>query len=128
MARKTKADWIKANPEKHRAWVEERRLRPDYFAKALIRRLSSRCSRNDVEFNLTVEDIVIPKKCPVLGIELKKTIGNGARTDNTPSIDRVDNDRGYVKDNIIIVSWRANRLKSDATPEELRRIAKFYGR
>lgn len=61
----------------------------------------------------------------MLGIPLE--FSQSSRTDNTPSIDRVDNSKGYVKNNIVIVSWRANRLKSDATPYELRRLAKFYG-
>jgi cupin superfamily acireductone dioxygenase involved in methionine salvage len=43
-----------------------------------------------------------------------------------PSIDRIDNTRGYIKDNIIIVSRRANILKKDATIDELRKLANYY--
>ena len=43
-----------------------------------------------------------------------------------PSIDRIDNTRGYVKDNIIIVSRRANILKKDATINELIKLANYY--
>jgi hypothetical protein len=38
--------------------------------------------------------------------------------------DRKDNARGYVKDNVRVISWRANRLKSDATLEELRLLVR----
>mgnify|MGYP006166398807 FL=1 len=34
--------------------------------------------------------------------------------------------KGYVKDNIIVVSMRANRIKSDATVDEIRKVADFY--
>ena len=44
----------------------------------------------------------------------------------TPSIDRIDPKKGYVKDNIIVVSMRANRIKSDATVDEIWKVADFY--
>lgn len=74
-------------------------------------------------FNLTVEDIVIPKTCPVLGITLEM---NSVRSDTSPTLDRIDNDKGYEKDNVIVVSWRANRLKADATVDEMKMLARFY--
>jgi len=46
--------------------------------------------------------------------------------DLTPSIDRIDPKKGYVKDNIIVVSMRANRIKNDATVDEIRKVADFY--
>lgn len=128
MTTSRKTLWIKANPERHKAALLARKLKPDYFARALLRKLGSRCRKSGLELGLTLEDIVVPSHCPVLGIPLIKTIGKGTRTDNTPSIDRVDNSRGYVQDNIVIISWRANRLKSDATVDELRRISKYYGK
>jgi len=72
--------------------------------------------KRGIYFNLTAEDIIIPTHCPVLGIELKKTLG---REDCTPSLDRIDNDLGYVKDNVWVISFKANRCKSDLNKEEL---------
>ena len=46
--------------------------------------------------------------------------------DLTKSIDRIDPKKGYVKDNIIVVSMRANRIKTDATVDEIRRVTDFY--
>ena len=43
-----------------------------------------------------------------------------------PYVDRIDNDRGYVKGNVEVISWRANWLKANATPEEMRRMADYY--
>lgn len=83
----------------------------------LLSSAKSRSKALNIPFSLSLEDIVIPKKCPALGIDMFFT--DGARTDNTPSIDRRDPAKGYTKDNIKVISWRANRLKSDASLEEL---------
>lgn len=48
------------------------------------------------------------------------------RHDGSPTIDRIINDLGYVKGNVIVISWRANRIKSDATLAELKAIVAFY--
>jgi hypothetical protein len=74
-----------------------------------------------VEFSIDKEDIQIPELCPIFGIPLIRV--GGARTDNTPSIDRIDPSKGYVKGNVWIISWLANRIKTNATPSQLRRIA-----
>ena len=46
--------------------------------------------------------------------------------DLTPSIDRINPKKGYIKENIIVVSMKANRIKTDATVEEIRKVADFY--
>lgn len=79
-----------------------------------------------MDFNLLPEDIVIPDVCPVLGIELRHNYGKNGPTDHSPTVDRIDNSKGYVRGNVIVVSFRANRLKSDATSAELLRVANFY--
>lgn len=77
-----------------------------------------------MEFSLEVEDIVVPSHCPVLGIELN-TLATRAGLDHAPTVDRLDNTRGYVKDNICIISFRANAIKRDATLAELEAIVKY---
>ena len=84
-----------------------------------------RAKKKGLSFSLVYEDIFIPLKCPVLGIPLFS--GSAASRDNSPSLDRIDNNKGYVKGNIIVISYRANRLKSDSNPIELKKIIKFYG-
>jgi hypothetical protein len=44
------------------------------------------------------------------------------------SLDRRNNDLGYVPGNVVVVSLRANQLKNDATVTELRQLADFYGK
>jgi len=84
-----------------------------------------RAKRNGLEFDLTFDDVTIPNKCPVLGIDIHPNI-NKRMQDNSPSIDRIDSTKGYTKDNIVVVSWRANRIKSNATIIELQQISNFY--
>lgn len=69
---------------------------------------------------------MIPSHCPILGIPVYQMTGNGGGGDHSPSLDRIRGDLGYVPGNVIVISNRANRLKSDASIEELRSIASFY--
>ncbi len=99
--------------------------------KALLSGAKSRAKFAGIEFSITENDITLPDKCPILGIELKSGFGMGFgrllhEKDSRFSIDRIDNQRGYTSDNVIIVSYRANRLKSDASLEEIKKIASFY--
>jgi predicted DNA-binding protein YlxM (UPF0122 family) len=68
-----------------------------------------------------------PDFCPILGLELNYSgYGSGKeRSDSSPSVDRIDSNKGYTIDNIHIISWRANRIKNDSTPEELKKIADY---
>lgn len=86
----------------------------------------SRAKRKGMAFNLTSDDLVLPERCPVLGIPL--IVGDGKLCQNSPSLDRIDNTKGYVRGNVIIVSHRANAIKNDATVEELGKVYRFYKR
>jgi hypothetical protein len=73
-----------------------------------------------------VEDIVIPLHCPVLGLPLYRNSGGAAQGPNSPSLDRIDPALGYVQGNVKVISSRANAIKSNASPEELLRVAAYY--
>jgi hypothetical protein len=72
----------------------------------------NRAKKAGLPFNIDPEDCEIPDLCPVLGIKLINK-GFGTRNDATPTLDRIRNTEGYVKGNVKIISWKANRLKSD---------------
>ena len=89
--------------------------------KAMLASAKNRAKKKELEFNLTVEDIVIPEFCPILDVRL--SLYEKKRTYLSPSLDRIDNTKGYIKGNIAVISWRANRIKSDADSKELRKVA-----
>lgn len=91
--------------------------------KALFQRTRKRAADKGLPFDLEESDIVVPEFCPVLGIRLQ--IGD-RKFGASPSIDRIVPALGYVKGNVLICSQRANRIKNDATIEELRRVLAFY--
>jgi len=93
----------------------------------LFRQLKNSAIKRGIEFDLDLSDlneISFPITCPILGMPLH--FNRGKVEDNSYSVDRMDSTKGYTVDNIIIVSYRANRLKSDATLEELKNITDFY--
>jgi len=85
-----------------------------------------RAKRKGVPFDITLEDLEFPDVCPVLGIPLIARAGKFH--DNSPSIDRIVPEKGYVKGNVQIMSYRANRIKCHASLDELRRIVAFMER
>ena len=75
-----------------------------------------------LEHTITPYDIEVPDVCPVLGIKLRPGGSNVGFKDDLASVDRIDSSLGYVPGNIRVISWRANRLKSDNTIDTLEKI------
>lgn len=92
-------------------------------ANKLLKEAKYRAKKRNLLFNLTLDDIQIPPLCPVFNTPLVFKGGPDA-----PSVDRIDNTKGYTKDNIIIVSLKANLFKSYATIDELKQLVKFYAK
>ena len=95
-------------------------------ARLILLNARARARRLGIEFTLTVKDIAIPKLCPVLGISL--VAGGNSRKgfkDNSPSLDRKDNSKGYTPDNVRVISWRANDVKGNATVAELEKVLEY---
>lgn len=95
--------------------------------KELWQQLKQSATKRKIPFSLTLNDLnnlSFPVTCPILGLELKFNKNKAA--DDSYSIDRVDSSRGYEIDNIIVISQKANRIKNNATPEELAKIEQFY--
>ena len=94
-----------------------RRRNPD---RNLHRSAKARAKNKNIPFDLDYTDIVIPDKCPILNITLVSGVDTGAGgNENSPSLDRIDNTKGYIKGNIQVISNKANSMKFTATPEEL---------
>jgi|SRR5882672_2925655 len=100
--------------------IRHRKLNPE---KHLLWRLKGRARKLGVHFNLTIEDIKIPERCPLLGIKINKP-NTGRLGDNSLSFDRINPKLGYIKGNVLIVSNRANTLKGNSNSRELLLLAK----
>lgn len=91
--------------------------------KVILGKAKQRAKEKGWDFNLTLDDIVIPEMCPVLGIpiyrDLKKLV------DNSPTLDRIDNTKGYVKGNVCVISHRANVIKSFGSLEDHQKVIEY---
>jgi len=82
----------------------------------------NRSKRKNIPFNLTIEDIIIPDLCPLL--EIPFILGIERNYEQTFSIDRINPTKGYIKENIWVITKRANTMKSNASKHELITFAK----
>ena len=103
---KVKAD-KKAYEERNREVLQlvQRRRRKKFPARELLKSAKRRAKDRDVEFNLTEDDIQVPKLCPVFGYQL--VVNEGAAKYNSPSLQLIDKTKGYTPDNIRVVSRSA---------------------
>lgn len=99
--------WWKSRPEKY-IWTAARK----------------RAEKRGIEFTIEPEDIIIPERCPIFDTPLGE-VHNGKDRENSPCLDRIDNTKGYVKGNISVISFKANRLKSNLTVEILERLMNY---
>jgi len=114
---------LKRTVEQERAKERTFKWESNNPEKVIYNRAIYRARKKGLPFNITWEDIIIPSCCPILGIPLK--VNKGGRSGmfpDSPSLDRIVPELGYVKGNIRVISNRANHLKSDATLEEHRAI------
>lgn len=115
--------WFANNPGYSKQWHKENRT--GTFEKKLISLLNSarsRAKKKGIEFTITCADFVAITHCPILKVLLDFSVEGKNAKYNSPSIDRIDPSKGYVPGNVWIISYRANRIKSDATIEELEMI------
>jgi len=116
--RKTQAENAKNNFTKHGD--------SNTYEYRMWTKAKSRAVEKSLPFDISHTDIEIPKHCPILGIPLYK--GDTQEKDNSPSLDRLIPELGYVKGNINVVSNRANTLKRDGTLEEFEKIVAWLKR
>lgn len=122
----SRAEYMKEYRERNRETVRRqsressarrRKEVPEYF---MLHNAKTRAKKRQEPCTITVEDIVIPERCPILGIPL--AVNTGLLGPGSPSLDRFDPSLGYVPGNVWVISHRANSMKNDASPEELRQF------
>ena len=106
--------WSRENKDKRK--IAQQNYRKENPVKYLIALAKRRAERRGIEFSIGPDDLSVPDICPLLEIPIDSY---SKKPDFRPSIDRIDNSKGYVKGNVMIVSQRANRIKSDCCGEEM---------
>lgn len=93
------------------------------FEFELIRGAKRRAKAKGIPCSISIKDIVIPEYCPILGLKLKAS--DGCMSDDSPTLDRIRPELGYISGNVQVVSFLANRMKSNANEEQLRKFSKW---
>ena len=110
-----------------RKYQAKRRQDFEFRLQMLLRASKQRAALKQREHTLTLEDIkeLYPAdgKCPVFGITLE--FNSAGFRETSPSLDRIDSSKGYTRDNVQVISWKANRLKAYATIEDLEILVAF---
>jgi len=128
--RRTKDGWcLMCNYENSTEFRNSQRGK-EYFGSyekskeiVILSNAKQRAKKLKVPFDLTLDDIIIPSHCPVFGIEIKNN--EIYKSNHSPSIDRLVPEKGYVKNNICIISDKANRLKSNMTIEDVKKLLHY---
>lgn len=91
----------------------------------MYRRAKARAAKTGIEFSISKEDIKIPERCPILGVELQVFKGKPGGRKNSPALDRKDCSKGYTVENVWVISHLANMMKSNANAEELLKFSNW---
>lgn len=124
--RERRKKYVNSERQKVRDLSDKEQVYHWRFLQSKLDTCKHRAKKFGMESTLTREEIkeLIPDnlRCPVFH---NKFIFNAFSPDNL-SLDRIDNTKGYTKENTVVVSKRVNTIKGDATVEELYIIADFY--
>ncbi len=120
--------WYKRNKERHSAYNKEyyKKMYAERPIHYLLKAAKARAKKAGLDFDITADDLTMPEVCPVLGIKLERH--EGRLRYNSPSVDRIDNSRGYVKGNVAIISNKANTKKGELTIDEVRSLLIYMER
>ena len=104
-------------------WQKENR--DLHIEKYLLYGATRRAKEKGLDFTIELSDIVIPELCPYLKEPFQLTNRRrGEDRTNWPSLDRIDNDKGYIKGNIEVISHLANTMKGKASLMQLKQFSK----
>ncbi|MBO48324.1 MAG: hypothetical protein CMD57_04985 [Gammaproteobacteria bacterium] len=111
-------------------WVNTKDALIRAFIAKSIGQAKKRARKKHLDFNITNEYLldIFPQDliCPVLKIKMQ--IGSNGGKENTPSIDRTNNSKGYVKGNIKWISTKANILKSSLSKKDVELLNLYFSK
>lgn len=109
--------WLSKKENRQRAYTLDKQSRERNITTSMLYMAKKRAKVKGIDFNITKEDLLVPEICPILEIPIK--FGDKSCYFNSPTLDRIDVTKGYVKGNVRIISMLANSMKNAATIEQL---------
>lgn len=96
-----------------------------YKCKKMCYNSKKRATIMQISHNCTIDYLlsIAPKICPILKIDLNYL--SIKKDKNSPSLDRIDPQKGYIIGNVQIISYLANLMKSFANKEDLINFAEW---
>jgi len=94
-----------------------------HHLKAYLGNARARAIRENVPFDLVLQDLeaIATDECPIFHTPFvwgASGLGKGKTRPDSPTLDRILPERGYVKGNVAFLSYRANRIKDNGTMQE----------
>ena len=90
----------------------------------MLRDAKKRAQNKNIPFDLTYEHIIeiLTDECPIFKTAFNYGENRGIQ-DHSPSIDRINPVHGYTIGNVVIISVKANRIKSAYCADDLYKVA-----
>lgn len=118
--------WAIESGERYISWKSKEKYIHDRI-RGINKGCRARAKGKNLKYNLDIEylESIFPKNmiCPVFGTQMEFHTGE---IHTSPSVDRINPEKGYTKGNVVWVSYRANSIKQDATPDEILKVGNFY--
>lgn len=92
--------------------------------KMMLQSAKVRAKKKGIDYNIELEDVCDSLVCPVTGQPLIWDVAGNPQA-NSPSLDRIDSTKGYIKGNVKVIAWWANALKNDVTFEQMEQIYNY---
>lgn len=95
--------------------------------RGYIIRNSKYCAkRRGIHFDLKYTDFELPEVCPILGMKLEYGSGHDGNSPCHATLDRIDNNLGYIPGNVMVISRLANAMKNEASFDQIQTFITNY--
>lgn len=139
-----KMNWINCNRSLYNSYIKKwQKNNPEFYKECLINyenrnrvkrwfdKIKYRANKRGDVFDLDLNDLDIPEFCPILKIPMsfpdrRINVDKTTPFGSSPSLDRIDNNSGYVKGNVWVISSLANVMKNKGSFEDLYNFSKFF--
>ena len=125
-------NYYEKNKEARRAYqTAYTNASPERHLRLLWLQARARCRKTGREFSIPFEELVVVTHCPLLELPLdwcKHGRGNKKINPASPSLDRVDSQKGYVSGNVRVISYLANMMKASATGTQIKTFCQNAGK